>query len=109
MVRAKHAGAQFQSERTIRRSRSLRGTIRRRRNGQKFEKANATVGSWRLHGEKREDCARGISAARLSNEPALGASLARAAARGNSRAISYRCEITLRSFWTWWVFRRVRP
>src|SRR5262249_13824051 len=68
MVRAKHAGAQFQIERTIRRSRSLRGAVRCRRNRQKLEKANATVGSWRLHGEKRKDRARGIPAARLIND-----------------------------------------
>src|SRR5262249_51515577 len=47
--------------------RSLRGTVRCRRNRQKFEKPNATVGSWRLHGEKRKDRARGIPAARLIN------------------------------------------
>src|SRR5262249_54217065 len=68
MVRAKHAGAQFQIERTIRRSRSLRGAVRCRRNRQKLEKANATVGSWRLHGEKRKDRARGIPAAHLIND-----------------------------------------
>src|SRR5262252_4285214 len=81
MVRAKHAGAQFQIERTIRRARSLRRTVRCRRNRQKFAKANATVGSWRLHGEKRKDRARGIPAARLINEPALDASLVRAQTR----------------------------
>src|SRR5262249_3001938 len=65
MVRAKHAGAQFQIERTIRRARSLRGTVRRRRNRQKLEKTNATVGSGRLHGEERQNRSRGIFAARL--------------------------------------------
>src|SRR5215472_13638177 len=65
MVGAKHAGPQFQIERTIRGARSVCRAVRRRCNRQKFQKTNATIGSWRLHGERRQNRPRGIFATRL--------------------------------------------
>src|SRR5437588_8042464 len=67
LVARKYAGPQLQSRRTIRRTRPFRCAIRRRRDRQEFERAEATLRGRRLHREKWKDRARGIFAARELN------------------------------------------